>query len=279
MRLRLGPLCLPSAAVSLGLSLAAHGVVLVAGIAALRLNNHDHPPAPQFARGDGRDGAVGGFFVVGATPPGFPRPAELSPAPAAPGGEVSPPATTPLPPFTESDPDDPLPDWPATDAGSYAATGGPERSDATPFGVSSGAQTVAPRPRSAAGGNGADGTGPGLAGGAPTDSPGPFNTAGSAGAAGDGTPGIPGGVPDQSLPAPVYPRESLRRREQGTVVVEVDVDADGSVSAVRVVDDCGFPRLAEAALAAVRKHAFRPATEGGRAVACRWRIPFRFRLR
>jgi TonB family protein len=94
-----------------------------------------------------------------------------------------------------------------------------------------------------------------------------------------GVPGIPGGVADASLPAPVYPRESRLRGEEGTVVVEVTVGADGVPSGFRVVDDAGFPRLAGAALAAVRKARFRPAIENGRAVACSVKIPFRFRLR
>ena len=94
-----------------------------------------------------------------------------------------------------------------------------------------------------------------------------------------GAPGIPGGVADASLPAPAYPRESRLRGEEGTVVVEVTVGADGVASGFNVVDDAGFPRLASAALAAVRKARFRPAIENGRPVACSVKIPFRFRLR
>ena len=94
-----------------------------------------------------------------------------------------------------------------------------------------------------------------------------------------GAPGVPGGVADDSLPAPAYPRESRLRGEEGTVVVEVTVAADGAMTGVRVLDDAGFPRLADAAVAAVRKARCRPALQSGRPVASTVKIPFRFRLR
>jgi protein TonB len=94
----------------------------------------------------------------------------------------------------------------------------------------------------------------------------------------EGTPGVAGGAAGLRLPAPVYPRESRRRGEQGTVVLDVDVSADGAVTSVRVIDSAGYPRLAAAAVEALKGHVFPPATRGGRAVPCTLRIPFRFRL-
>jgi protein TonB len=99
------------------------------------------------------------------------------------------------------------------------------------------------------------------------------------GAAGDGTPGVPGGVNGARLPAPLYPRESRLRGEQGTVILEVDLSVDGMPTAVRVVDDAGYPRLAKAAVEAIKAARLAPAHVGGRPVPSSARIPFRFSLR
>ena len=64
-----------------------------------------------------------------------------------------------------------------------------------------------------------------------------------------------------------------------TVVLEVDVSVDGTVTGVRVIDSAGYPRLAAAAVDAVKDHTFPPATRAGRPEACTFRIPFRFRLK
>ena len=95
----------------------------------------------------------------------------------------------------------------------------------------------------------------------------------------EGAPGVADGVAGLRLPAPVYPRESRRRGEQGTVVLEVEVDAGGAVTAVRVIESAGYPRLATAAVDAVKGHKFTPATRAGRPEPCTLRIPFRFRLK
>ena len=54
-------------------------------------------------------------------------------------------------------------------------------------------------------------------------------------------------------PAPGYPLESLRAREQGTVVLVIAVDARGQVTAVTVRESSGHRRLDAAAVAAVRQ--------------------------
>ena len=92
-------------------------------------------------------------------------------------------------------------------------------------------------------------------------------------ASGGGTPGVPDGVDDLSLPAPVYPRESRLRGEQGTVMIEVVVDAGGAPT-FRILDDAGYPRLAQAALAAMKKARFRAT-----GVSYRLTKPFVFTLR
>jgi len=65
----------------------------------------------------------------------------------------------------------------------------------------------------------------------------------SVGATGDGG----------SRPAPSYPVESLRAREQGTVVLVIEVDPAGQVAAVCVRESSGYRRLDAAAIAAVKQ--------------------------
>ena len=57
---------------------------------------------------------------------------------------------------------------------------------------------------------------------------------------------------------PVYPPASRRAGEEGTGVFRVLVDANGRPIEVSVLNSSGFPRLDEAALAAIRKWAFKP---------------------
>jgi len=54
-------------------------------------------------------------------------------------------------------------------------------------------------------------------------------------------------------PAPGYPLESMRAREQGTVVLLIEVDATGKVTAVTVRESSGHRRLDAAAVAAVQQ--------------------------
>jgi protein TonB len=81
------------------------------------------------------------------------------------------------------------------------------------------------------------------------------------------------------LPVPRYPTLSRRRGEQGLVVLEVEVLADGRVGHVRVVQSPGYRRLEQAAIDAVRQAAFQPARARNRPVASVVRIPFRFVIR
>jgi protein TonB len=82
----------------------------------------------------------------------------------------------------------------------------------------------------------------------------------------------------RGLPIPDYPRDSRRRGEQGTVVLDVEVSADGHVESVAIVSSSGYPRLDEAAALAIREAQFTPALLDGRAVGGTVRVPYRFRL-
>lgn len=62
---------------------------------------------------------------------------------------------------------------------------------------------------------------------------------------------------------PVYPRESLARRAQGTTTLRFLIDTDGSVAEALVAKSSGDPLLDEAARSAIAKCRFKPAMAGG----------------
>ncbi|MBI1335699.1 MAG: TonB family protein [Phycisphaera sp.] len=90
--------------------------------------------------------------------------------------------------------------------------------------------------------------------------------------------GVANGATLVSLPVPRYPYVSRRDGQQGTVIIEVHVLADGSVGDVTFISGPDYPQLIEAALAAARKARFTPATRDGVPVPDTLRIPFEFVL-
>jgi len=80
-----------------------------------------------------------------------------------------------------------------------------------------------------------------------------------------------------SSPAPRYPREALRRNQGGMVRVRVTVATDGSVDRLELAESSGSRELDRAALEAVRRWTFRPATRDGQAVMATMVIPLEFR--
>lgn len=78
--------------------------------------------------------------------------------------------------------------------------------------------------------------------------------------------------------APVYPSPSRRLGEQGKVVLRVELDERGQVSAARVSTSSGSQRLDEAALGAVRQWRCNPAHRNGIAVRAVALQPFHFVL-
>lgn len=79
-------------------------------------------------------------------------------------------------------------------------------------------------------------------------------------------------------PAPVYPAQSKRLNETGTVVLEVLVLADGSAGDVRLKTSSGFKRLDDAAIRAVKNWHFVPAKRGGEAIDFTYDLPVEFSL-
>jgi protein TonB len=79
-------------------------------------------------------------------------------------------------------------------------------------------------------------------------------------------------------PAPSYPVFAKRAREEGKVILRVQVDASGKVAGIEIHQSSGFERLDKAALAAVRRWRFEPARSGDRAIAGVALVPISFQL-
>jgi protein TonB len=185
-----------------------------------------------------------------------PSPSDLSPAPrAAPSAPVS--AAAPEEALTAR-PLSPPPPLPARTPPSRPPAAAPRKlATAAPF-------HPTPAPASGQAANPAP----------PQPAPAP----GGAAAAG---PAHPPASPPQPLsalvdPAPDYPQLALRRREQGDVILRVVVGPDGLPQTVAVERSSGHPDLDRAAVEAVQRWRFRPATEGGMPVTGTARVPIHF---
>ena len=62
-------------------------------------------------------------------------------------------------------------------------------------------------------------------------------------------------------------------------MLELEIGPDGKATEVRVLASPGFPRLEEAAITAVRRARFKPATADGKPVAATTRLTLNFRLK
>lgn len=76
----------------------------------------------------------------------------------------------------------------------------------------------------------------------------------------------------------VYPRESTRDKEQGTVMLRVLVGVDGVPQEIEIERSSGFVRLDRAAKAAVMKWRFEPGTRNGQPIAAYGLVPIAFKL-
>jgi len=74
-----------------------------------------------------------------------------------------------------------------------------------------------------------------------------------------------------------YPRQALRERIEGVVIIEADIDEAGVIVETRVVKEVGFG-FEDAAINLLRKSRFSPAIIDGRAVAVRMRFTIEFKL-
>lgn len=80
-------------------------------------------------------------------------------------------------------------------------------------------------------------------------------------------------------PPPLYPASSKRLGESGLVMLRVHVSAQGVPESIEIERSCGYARLDRAALDAVRKWRFVPATQGEQAVPATVLVPLNFELK
>jgi protein TonB len=200
--------------------------------------------------------------LVAAPPEPAPAPATAAPTPAEPAPTPEPVATpepipTPEPqptPDVPTPPPEPSPDEEAVPA--PQSTPAPNHQKTLPrHRVQSESRTAAPH------------SAPGAA-------------AALAGAASRGATGGPlsSRASYRSNPKPDYPPEARRQRQEGVVLISVEVDADGRPVEVSLARSSGFPLLDEAAVQAVRRWTFEPARAGGLAVSSHVEVPVRFSL-
>jgi periplasmic protein TonB len=78
---------------------------------------------------------------------------------------------------------------------------------------------------------------------------------------------------------PPYPADAYRLRQEGLVMLEVRVSAQGTVESLRVVESSGFESLDKAALDAVADWRFEPAQRGGLPAEAVVNVPVRFSYR
>lgn len=77
---------------------------------------------------------------------------------------------------------------------------------------------------------------------------------------------------------PKYPASARRHKQQGTVLLEIQVSTEGSPKAIRVEKSSGFDVLDDAALVAVKQWQFMPARRGSRAVEASVIVPIIFKI-
>lgn len=82
----------------------------------------------------------------------------------------------------------------------------------------------------------------------------------------------------ETNPRPVYPDIALRKGWEGLVLLRVDVKKNGRVERVGIEKSSGFTALDRAALKAVRRWQFTPATSVGLPVAGGAMVPINFEL-
>ena len=95
---------------------------------------------------------------------------------------------------------------------------------------------------------------------------------------GAASPGLAGGPRLAANIHPVYPPGARRRGEEGIVAVRAAVTAAGKAETAAVVSSSGYPALDQAALDAVRRARFIPASDGWTPVASQTVLTFRFTL-
>ena len=81
---------------------------------------------------------------------------------------------------------------------------------------------------------------------------------------------------DCSIVKPDYPALSSRRGEEGTANVKFVIGVTGAIENIELAKTSGYPRLDEAALAAMRASSCHPYTENGVPIRAAYTKPFTF---
>jgi|WetSurMetagenome_2_1015567.scaffolds.fasta_scaffold354145_1 TonB family protein len=76
---------------------------------------------------------------------------------------------------------------------------------------------------------------------------------------------------------PAYPMPARRMGKEGKVVLKLMIDSKGNLRSIEVIESAGFG-FTEAAVDAIKKSSFTPASRNGIKVAARAILPIRFRL-
>jgi len=79
-------------------------------------------------------------------------------------------------------------------------------------------------------------------------------------------------------PSPAYPNEALRRKVEGSVLVELAIAADGSCALRRILESSGFPPLDAAVEKTVCHWKYRSSEDDGRPGLTTKKIRFTFKL-
>lgn len=79
-------------------------------------------------------------------------------------------------------------------------------------------------------------------------------------------------------PRPAYPSISRSRREEGTVLLEVLILANGTVGEVRIKESSGYSRLDQTAMRAVKRWRYLPARRGTETIDYWYLQPIEFAL-
>lgn len=79
-------------------------------------------------------------------------------------------------------------------------------------------------------------------------------------------------------PSPTYPAMSRRLAEQGKVLLDVLILANGKVGEIKIKQSSGFKRLDDAALQTVKQWQFQPAKRGNQAIDYWYVQPISFSL-
>ena len=99
-------------------------------------------------------------------------------------------------------------------------------------------------------------------------------------------PGIPSGIPSVEVAPPRYkeqvkpnyPKEAQQAEKEGVVLLQATIDENGIPKDIVALTNLGF-RLEEAAIEALKKATFHPATKGGKPITLeRVQIPYEFKL-